>query len=311
MAAKENIKIRPEEAGERIDKTLGARYSEQSRSYFQSLIGQGMILLNGQPVKKRARPQIGDQVSITFAITPEIRLEPQNIDLSIVYEDEHLLIIDKPAGLVVHPGPKNWDGTVANALLYHFGTLSPEEDDLRPGIVHRLDKETSGLLMCAKTADAQRKLMLLFATRQIDKRYLAVTVGKPKEGLIDQPIGRHPQDRRIQIVRPDGKPSQTLIKLLAWDQKLALVECQLLTGRTHQIRVHLKHHGTPILGDSTYGIKRPGFNRQMLHALRLSFTHPFSKKVVQVQILPPDDMLPICSQLYPEILHTCDFSSKE
>ncbi len=293
MSIIEQIKVRPEEADQRLDKLLPARFPEQSRSYFQSLIREGMVLLNGQKVKKQIRPQIGDKIEVSFLITEEIALEAEDVPLDVLFEDEWLLVINKPAGLVVHPGPKNWHGTVANGLLYRYRDLIGD----RPGIVHRLDKETSGLLLCAKSLQAQSKLMKLFADREVDKEYLAITIGKPKEGLIDAPIGRSPNNRKVMCVREDGKKAKTIFKPLAWDQQYCLVKCHLLTGRTHQIRVHLKHIGAPMLGDATYGVKKSGFDRQMLHAHALKFVHPYTGKQMEFTLPPPNDMQPTVERL--------------
>lgn len=290
------ILIAEEEEGERLDKILASRYKEiQSRTYFQNLIEQNRVLLNGEPVKKRMKPRAGDEVQIQFLLTPEIDLEPENIPLNILYEDDDLLVVDKPAGMVVHPAPGNWKGTFVNALLYHCRHLQEgQEKTLRPGIVHRLDKDTSGLLVAAKNATAHQKLVELFAGRKITKEYLAICLGNPGKKEINAPIGRHPVDRKKMAIVEGAKPALSLCQTIKADQHLSLVKIQLMTGRTHQIRVHMKHVGTPILGDDTYGNsqanKKYGANRQLLHAYRLAFNHPITNKPLDFTVLPPTDM---------------------
>lgn len=289
------ILISEEEEGERLDKILAARYKEiQSRTYFQNLIEQHRVLLNGEPVKKRIKPKAGDEVQIHFLLTPEIDLEPENIPLNIIYEDDDLLIVNKPAGMVVHPAPGNWKGTFVNALLYHCQQLQEQENTLRPGIVHRLDKETSGLLVAAKNALTHQKLVELFSGRKIQKEYLAICLGNPGSREIDAPIGRHPVDRKKMAVKEGAKKALSICHTLKADAHLSLVKILLMTGRTHQIRVHMKHVGTPILGDDTYGNPQANtkyaIDRQLLHAYRLAFEHPITGKTLDFTVLPPADM---------------------
>lgn len=289
----ELIVIQENEAGERLDKILAHRFKDVwSRTYFQYLIDEHLVLLNGEPVKKRIKPQVGDEVEIQFAATPEIDLSPENIPLDILYEDEHLLAINKPAGMVVHPAPGNWSGTFVNALLFHCGNL--EIEGLRPGIVHRLDKETSGVLIAAKSLLVQQKLVEAFAARQVYKEYLAICVGNPGEGTIEEPIGRHPVHRKHMAVVQGGKKAITHFQTLATNGKLSVVKVILATGRTHQIRVHLKHHGTPILGDAIYGNpqvnKQYGAERQLLHAYRLQLKHPITGQVLEFEAPIPEDI---------------------
>ncbi|MBS0621911.1 MAG: RluA family pseudouridine synthase [Verrucomicrobia bacterium] len=267
----------------RLDKLLARRYPGQSRVYFQSLIDQGLILLNGKPPKKRDRPLLGDEVQITFASAPEIALEAENIPLHLLYEDESLIAIDKPSGLVVHPGAGNWSGTFVNALLHHCKSLP--EGGVRPGIVHRLDKETSGVLIAAKTKEAQFALSQAFAERKVYKEYLAITVGSPGNVTIDAPIGRSPNDRKKMTVTEKGKRAVTHLHVLKRNEKYALVQAIIETGRTHQIRVHLQHHRTPILGDKLYGTSAA--DRLMLHAQRLKFTHPITGQPLEILAPPP------------------------
>jgi 23S rRNA pseudouridine1911/1915/1917 synthase len=301
----ETIIIADEEAGERLDKILAHRYREiRSRTYFQFLIDEHLVLLNGIPVKKRIKPKAGDEIEIQFVLTSEIDLIPEAIPLDILYEDEAILVINKPPGLVVHPAPGNWTGTFVNALLYHCKHISPEKGNLRPGIVHRLDKDTSGVLVAAKTALAQQRLVEMFAQRDVYKEYLAICIGNPGDIEIETSIGRHPVQRKLMKVLPQGKAAKTICQTLSFDGKLAIAKIILTTGRTHQIRVHMKHHGTPILGDAVYGSeqqnKKYGISRQMLHAHRLQFLHPITKEMMQFEAPVPDDMRRMVKKIDPK-----------
>jgi 23S rRNA pseudouridine1911/1915/1917 synthase len=284
----ETIFVTEAEESIRIDKLLVLRYPNHSRTYFQYLIEEGFVLLNGERVKKRTQPEEGDEIEVCFQLTPEISLEPEDIPLDILYEDDHILAINKPAGMVVHPAPGHWSGTFVNALLAHCKHL-PTKDPLRPGIVHRLDKDTSGVLIAAKTVEAHQKLIEKFSSRTMEKQYLAICVGKPKSGLISAPIGRHPVHRKEMAVLPDGKEAITEINVVAIGNQLSLVLAKPKTGRTHQIRVHLKHLGASVLGDEIYGSKVPA-ERQMLHAYRLTFTHPITNQPLTLCAPIPEDM---------------------
>ncbi len=287
------IFIGPAEEGTRIDKVLAERFPEYSRTYFQNLIDQSCVLLNGEPVLKRTTPEEGDEIEICFQAIPGPSLTPEPIPLEILYEDEHLLAINKPAGMVIHPAPGHWSGTFVNALLHHCGKLAPGMDPLRPGIVHRLDKDTTGILIAAKTLLAHQRLIEMFSMREIDKLYLAIVSGKPTITTIRAPIGRHPIHRKEMAVLTDGRDALTEIQVAAFNDQLSLVLARPKTGRTHQIRVHLKHIGCPILGDATYGNERlntlfePG--RQLLHAYRLSFDHPITKEPLKFLAPIPED----------------------
>lgn len=289
----EELIITEEEAGMRLDKILARRYSDvRSRTYFQDLIEDHCVLLNGEPVKKRVQPKAGDEVEIAFRLAPELELKAEAIPLEILYEDDDLLAVNKSAGMVVHPAVGNWSGTFVNALLHHC-QLEVNET-LRPGIVHRLDKETSGVLLAAKTTLAQQRLIALFASRSVYKEYLAICVGNPGVCEIEAPIGRHPVHRRLMAVLPEGgRAALSRCRTLAFDGQLALVSIVLVTGRTHQIRVHMKHRGTPVLGDPLYGSnsanQKHARERQMLHAWRVRFDHPMNGKTIEVEApLPPD-----------------------
>ncbi len=285
-----------EEAASRLDKLLVLRFPSYSRSYFQYLIENGCVLVNGSQLKKRESPKSGDEVEVCFLLTPEISLEPQNIPLDILYEDEHLIAVNKPANMVIHPAPGHPKDTFVNALLFHCKNLE-STNSLRPGIVHRLDKDTTGVLLAAKTAQAHAGLVELFSERRIKKYYLAVCVGTPQEGLIDAAIKRHPVNRKEMSVNlENGKQAKSICRVLSKNESLSLVEVELLTGRTHQIRVHMKHVGNPILGDTVYGSananKKFNPSRQLLHAHRLEFIHPITSKTMHICAPIPDDILP-------------------
>lgn len=294
----DHIIIAEDEAGERLDKILAKRFASiQSRSYFHMLFEEQRILLNGMPVKKRIQPKAGDEVQVDFIITQEIGLTPEQIPLEIIYEDADIIAINKPAGMVVHPAVGNWSGTFVNALLYHCQQVNGWADpsSLRPGIVHRLDKDTSGILVAAKSSQAHKRLVEMFASRQVYKEYLAICLGNPGNARIEAPIGRHPVHRKMMAVVADGgKSALTMCKTLSYDGKVSLVSIELATGRTHQIRVHMKHHGTPVLGDNIYG--SPSANakyraeRQLLHANILRFPHPVTGKLVSLEAPPPADL---------------------
>lgn len=289
----ESILVTEEEAGIRLDKLLSLRFPEYSRTYFQYLIESGGVLVNEHRWKKREIPKSGDEIEICFLLTPEITLEPEAIPLDILYEDEELLAVNKPAGMVVHPAVGHPCHTFVNALLFHCRYLEKGES-LRPGIVHRLDKETSGVLLAAKTPKMHADLIELFSTRQIEKHYLAICLGNPGHATVTTAIGRHPIRRKeMAVVEEGGKTAITRFKTLKTHAHLALVEMDLITGRTHQIRVHMKHHGTPILGDPLYGCptanQKYHVQRQLLHAHTLSFTHPRTGEKLVLTAPPPSD----------------------
>ena len=295
MAIRENIITLEAEQEKRIDKLLADRFLK-SRTYFQYLIEEGCVLKNGQKIKKSDKAKVNDEIDILFRLTPEIDLQPENIPLNILFEDEHILVVNKPAGLVVHPAPGNWSGTFVNALLYHCQQANklPGQDLLRPGIVHRLDKDTTGLLIAAKTEEAHRKLIELFSERAIYKEYLTIAVGVIASQTAIFPIGRDPFARKKMTVREEGKLAETDFSLIAANGELSLVSAILKTGRTHQIRVHLRHLNTPILGDDIYGFAKANQNHQvhrpLLHAYKLKLKHPIFKTEMEFQAPLPDDI---------------------
>ena len=267
-----------EQAGERLDRYLARALPQFSRARLQALIQSGDALLNGEKARRRETVRSGDVVRLVEPVVEEIEDKAEEIPLAILFEDDDLLVLNKPAGLVVHPGAGNQTHTLVNALLHHCPNLSGIGGKQRPGIVHRLDKETSGCLVVAKNDTAHQELARQFAEREVKKIYLALVAGtlKRPRGTIDAPIGRHPvQRKKMAIDRRKGREAITEYRVLQTGGGVSLVECALHSGRTHQIRVHLHHLGHSIIGDSLYG-KKAGAARQMLHAWKLGFTHPRS-----------------------------------
>lgn len=277
----------------RLDIYLKAEYPQFSRAYFQWLIQEGNVLVNGERVKKRREVSEDDDIQVQFVMQEALTLDPEEIPLDILYEDAHFLAINKPSGMVVHPGAGNWSGTFVNALLFYCKSL-PRHDMLRPGIVHRLDKDTSGVLLAAKTVQMHQALTDLFIQRKIEKRYLALVVGKtPHERLIESPIGRHPTKRTLFCVTVEGRQAITHIRTLTSNGTLSLVDIDLKTGRTHQIRVHMQSIGHPVLGDALYGYegmnRQMNADRQMLHASKMCFCHPLTGKEIVIEAPLPQD----------------------
>ena len=298
----ETIIVTSEEAGERLDKLLANRYeNHHSRTYFQYLIEEHLVLLNGQPVKKRMKPAEGDEVEVNFMLTPQTEIKPEQIPLDILYEDDDLIAVNKSEGMVVHPAPGNWNGTFVNGLLYHCQDLAIDPTNVRPGIVHRLDKDTTGVLLAAKNLSAQQKIIDQFAGRKVIKHYLALCVGNPGSGEISAPIARHPVHRKKMAVIESGKSAVSQYETLGYDGQMSLVKITPLTGRTHQIRVHMKHLGHPILGDPVYGNpsfnKKLGLQRQLLHASELVITHPTTKDSLTFKAPMPQDMRRLAMKL--------------
>lgn len=297
----------------RLDKAL-AEATGLSRERIKGLIGDGAVELAGQ-FATSASAKVAEGTSFAIALPPPSPLaaEAQDIPLTIVFEDDHLIVIDKPAGMVVHPAAGNPDGTLVNALLHHCaGRLSGINGVARPGIVHRIDKDTSGLLVVAKTDAAHEGLAAQFAEHSIDRRYLAVCAGHPApaDGTMATRIGRSDKDRKKMAVLPDdsrrGKRAVTHYRTLRRLDSAALIECRLETGRTHQVRVHCASIGHPLLGDPVYGrtpkalralLDRLDFRRQALHAAELGFTHPLTGERVHFRADPPPDMTELIDEL--------------
>ena len=292
-------------AGRRLDAWLAGAVAELSRARIQALIEEGHVTVGARRARPSVRLRAGQQ--IVLEVPPPVRAEPEpeDIPLTVIYQDEDLLVIDRPAGLVVHPGPGTPRGTLVNALLGQVRDLSGVGGVLRPGIVHRLDKGTSGLLLVAKNDTAHRDLALQFAGRTVEKEYLALVLGVPRtrEGKVDAPIGRDPRDRkRMSVVATRGREARSTWRLLEAFDGAALLRVRIHTGRTHQIRVHLASLGHPVAGDATYGGTRTpssrsaaaraallGLTRPALHAAHLVFRHPRSgERLAFESPLPPD-----------------------
>ena len=287
------IVVDPSDARQRLDLYLAAKIERFSRTQIQTLIESGHILLNGTSSCAKQIVRTGDKVTISEPAPEPVDLKPEDVALTILFEDEHVLVVNKPAGMTVHPGAGVRSGTLVNALLHHSRSLSGVGDDLRPGVVHRLDKETSGCLVVAKHNLAHQRLSDQFAGRKIHKFYLALCVGQFAEanGDILKPIGRHPVRRQKMAVMDRGRPAHTRFAVIQQTNRWALVLCQIFTGRTHQIRVHLHSIGHPILGDKVYGKPSGEQSRQMLHAWRLGFFHPIKENWLEFEAGLPDDFL--------------------
>lgn len=283
----------PEDAGSRLDAFLALNLEGKTRSAVQKLMDQGKVLVNGKAGRKNDKVKPGDSIQVEIPEPEPLELLPQDIPLDIVYEDEHLLVVNKPKGMVVHPAPGNPDGTLVNALLYHCGqSLSGINGVIRPGIVHRIDKDTSGLLMVAKNDLAHQSLAAQIAAHTFTRMYNTVVYGnlKTDEGTISAPIARHPTDRKKMAVVPGGREAVTHYQALERLPGFTLVECRLETGRTHQIRVHMAHIGHPVAGDPVYGPKKciTSLNGQCLHARLLGFVHPATGEYMEFDSgLPP------------------------
>ncbi|WP_110687745.1 23S rRNA pseudouridine(1911/1915/1917) synthase RluD [Salinicola aestuarinus] len=289
-------------AGRRLDQAAAEMFPEFSRERLKSWIQQGELTLDGQTARPKDKINGGERLALDTQLAEETRWEPQAIPLSVVFEDDDVLVIDKPAGLVVHPAAGNPDGTLLNALLYHYPKLAGIP---RAGIVHRLDKETTGLMMIARTLEAQTALVEQLQARTVSRQYDAVVVGAMTAGgTVDAPIGRHPKDRQRQAVNAAGKPAVTHYRVKERFRAHTHVRCRLETGRTHQIRVHMAHARYPLIGDPVYGgrLKLPAgagdtlktvlrdFPRQALHAHKLRFDHPVTGKPVECEAPLPDDL---------------------
>jgi 23S rRNA pseudouridine1911/1915/1917 synthase len=290
--------------GQRLDISLQSMLPEHSRSRLQAWIKAGLVTLDGKEITAKTKVWGGEQVIVNPPENAkENAFKPEDIPLTIIYEDDTILVINKPAGLVVHPAAGNWSGTLLNALLHYLPQLS---DVPRAGIVHRLDKDTSGLLVVAKTLEAQTSLVRQLQARTVKREYRAIVWGIMwRHGTVNQPIGRHSHARTKMAISRTGKPAVTHYEVLERFGTNTYVRCQLETGRTHQIRVHMQHLKAPIVGDSVYGIGNiiphkqmtqtlrdaiTGFNRQALHAIKLGLIHPATNKPVEWQIELADDM---------------------
>ncbi|MGB5695181.1 MAG: RluA family pseudouridine synthase [Polyangiales bacterium] len=293
------ITLGEEDAGERIDRVLARRCPELSRSAIQRWIEQGRVEQAGGIVSRKTKAQAGAEVWIYPGPPETMSAEPQPIPLEVLFEDAHLIVLDKQAGLVVHPAPGHADGTLVNALLHH-AEVRGGPDPLRPGIVHRLDKDTSGVMVVAKTPLAHERLVEMFQEHRLKRAYLAIAFGRPPQSITyDTLHGRHPGHRKKFTSRVDrGRRAITHLETLEFLHASALVRCSIETGRTHQIRVHLAEHGHPIVGDPLYGksigdpeLRRvsTGLGRQALHAALLEFDHPITGLPMRFETEPPED----------------------
>ena len=282
-----------DDVGKRIDVFAAENYEELSRSGLKKIIDGGGVTVNNKTVKANYKLRTGDIVAMNIPESVPLEIIPQNIPLDILYEDDDVIVINKPQGMVVHPAPGHYTDTLVNALLYHCGdSLSGINGIMRPGIVHRIDMDTSGVIMAAKNNNAHRSLALQLAEHSITRKYNAIVYNniKEDEGTIDKPLGRNPSDRKKMAVVPGGRRAVTHYRVLDRLGKFTYIEAQLETGRTHQIRVHMTYAGHPLLGDSVYGPKKQPFNLkgQVLHARVLGFVHPVTGKYMEFESPLPE-----------------------
>ena len=314
-----SAEVQPEQMGQRLDQTLAELFPEYSRSRLKTWIEADLVKLNDRITNiPREKVLGGEKIEITVEMEDETRFEPENIPLNIVYEDDDIIVINKPKDLVVHPGAGNPNGTVLNALLYHY---PPIAEVPRAGIVHRLDKDTTGLMVVAKTIPAQTKLVRDLQKRKITREYEAVASGiMTKGGTVDQPMARHATKRTLMAVHPMGKPAVTHYRIMENYRNYTRLRLRLETGRTHQIRVHMAHIAHPLLGDQTYGGRpRPpknasedfmevlrNFKRQALHAVMLRLAHPITGEIMEWYAPLPDDFVELLNALKADYLEHQD-----
>lgn len=310
-----SAEIQPNQMGQRLDQSLAEMFPDYSRSRLKTWIENGLVKVNTQVIDvPRSKVYGGEQITITVEIEDENRFEPENIPLNIVYEDDDILVINKPKDLVVHPGAGNPKGTVLNALLYHYPHIAEVP---RAGIVHRLDKDTTGLMVVAKTIPAQTKLVRDLQKRKITREYEAIAYGiMTQGGTVDEPMARHPTKRTHMAVHPLGKPATTHYRIMERFRNYTRLRLRLETGRTHQIRVHMAHIAHPLLGDQTYGGRpRPpknasdsfmaalrDFKRQALHAIMLRLEHPITGELMEWYAPLPEDFVNLVNALKEDYL---------
>lgn len=290
-------------SGKRLDGVLASQLADMSRSFIQKLFDNGSITVNGKACNKKTKGASGDVIVIQVPEPEHLDVEPENIPLEIVYEDDDLLVVNKPAGMVVHPAPGNYSGTLVNALMYHCGdNLSAINGVVRPGIVHRIDKDTSGLLMVAKSDRAHSGLSAQLKDHSLTRKYRAIVYNniKEDEGTVDAPIGRDPKNRlRNTVIYENSREAVTHYRVLERFGDFTLIEAVLETGRTHQIRVHMTHIKHPLLGDDLYGPEKNkiGAQRQMLHAGVLGFIHPVTGEYIEFEAPLPEDFQKVLNKL--------------
>jgi 23S rRNA pseudouridine1911/1915/1917 synthase len=312
MSALHRFVVPPDLGGVRLDRCLPSLYGEWTRSRARRLIDEGRVTLNGAAARPSSVVRAGDRLEVDEPPPRPLEVEPESIPLEVIHEDADLLVVNKPPGLVIHPAAGNPAGTLVNALLHHCQDLSGIGGVERPGIVHRLDKDTSGLLLVAKNDRAHLALSRAFLRRTVEKTYLAVCYGLPKagEGVVEAPIGRHRTNRKQMAVVSEGRQARTLYRVEERHLGTALLACRPVTGRTHQIRVHLAHVGHALVGDPLYAgrqwraIADPqsltacrAFPRQALHAWRLAFTHPVTERRLELEAPWPDDLAALVALL--------------
>lgn len=299
----EEFKIEAQQSGARLDKLLSELFPDLTRSYLQSLIKEGCVTVNGKKAKASQKTGTGDLVSVEIPEPEELSIEPEDIPLDILYEDDDLIIVNKPKGMVVHPAPGHYSGTLVNALMFHCrDSLSGINGVLRPGIVHRIDRNTTGSLIVCKNDAAHRFIADQLSVHSITRKYRAIVHGVlAQDGTVNAPIGRHPQNRKEMAVGvPHGKEAVTHYRVLEQFRDFTYIECQLETGRTHQIRVHMKSIGHPILGDDVYGPSKCPFKQlqgQTLHAMTIGFIHPFMREYMEFEAPLPEYFIQLLEKL--------------
>lgn len=277
--------------GIRIDKYLAAALPEKSRSYYQKAIDSGFVLVNGKQVKSKYQTKLGDEIVVSIEPVKEIDIEPEDIPIDILYEDEDVIVVNKPKGMVVHPAPGHYSGTLVNALMFHCkDSLSGINGEIRPGIVHRIDMNTTGSLLVCKNDKAHNDIASQIKIHSVNRIYKGIVMGnfKDDEGVINAPIGRNPKDRKKMAVVSDGREAITHFRVLEQYKGVSFVEFKLETGRTHQIRVHMSHINHPLLGDDLYGKPVKNLLGQTLHAETIGFVQPTSKEYVEVKAPLPE-----------------------
>lgn len=289
----DTFELEAEYEGERLDKYLSILYPEQSRSFFQKLIKDGHVLVNDTPEKANYRLRVEDLISVTIPDAVETPILPENIPLDILYEDDDLLVVNKPKGMVVHPSAGHYTGTLVNAIMYHCkDSLSGINGEIRPGIVHRIDMDTTGSLIVCKNDESHIFIAEQIKEHSVTRKYRGIVYGgvSDDEGTIDAPIGRHPTERKKMAIVPNGKPAVTHYRVLQRFERYTYMEFQLETGRTHQIRVHMASIGHPLLGDAVYSSGKSPYHLQgqTLHAMTIGFIHPATREYLEITAPLPD-----------------------